>query len=209
MAQASKATTDHTEIQKWAERHGGQPASVKGTGRGDDPGILRIDFPGYSGAGSLEPIPWDEFFRWFDENELALVYRADDRFNKLVSRSTAASKGRSRRSGTRTANGAGKKSAARADADGETKRPKRTATKRTATKRTATKRTATKRTATKRAAAKRPAAKRAPAKRAEAKKPQRPTAAKRATTPKRAEAPPKRSSGRQQPQRKRRAASGR
>jgi hypothetical protein len=90
----SKVTTDHDEIRRWAEKQGGQPARVKGTGRGNDPGILRIDFPGFSGEGTLEPIDWETFFRWFDENELALIYRPSDRFNKLVSRATVAEKSR-------------------------------------------------------------------------------------------------------------------
>jgi hypothetical protein len=85
----SKTTTDHDEIRQWAEAHEGKPAAVIGTGEGSDPGILRIDFPGFSGEGKLRPIAWDEFFKWFDANELALVYRPKDRFNKLISRTTA------------------------------------------------------------------------------------------------------------------------
>jgi hypothetical protein len=90
----SQATTDHDFIRKWAEERGANPAAVKGTGGGDDPGIIRLDFPGFSGEGSLEPIPWDEWFEKFDENELALVYQdktADGQrsnFNKIVKRST-------------------------------------------------------------------------------------------------------------------------
>jgi hypothetical protein len=36
----TKVTTDHKEIRRWAEEHGGKPARVKGTGN-DDPGIRR------------------------------------------------------------------------------------------------------------------------------------------------------------------------
>ena len=65
----SKATnrvlTDHDEIRQWVEERGATPATVKRTGNEDDPGILRIDFPGYSGENSLEPISWDEFFQKF------------------------------------------------------------------------------------------------------------------------------------------------
>lgn len=92
---ASKTTADHDFIRKWAEERGGQPAHVKGTGGDGDAGMLRIDFPGYSGESSLEPISWDEFFRKFDENQLALLYEEGERdgepspFNKLVSRETA------------------------------------------------------------------------------------------------------------------------
>ena len=88
----SQTTTDHDQIRKWAEARGGKPSAVKGTGGGDDPGIIRIDFPGYSGEGSLEEISWDEFFEKFDENNLALVFQEEtaggekSNFNKLVSR---------------------------------------------------------------------------------------------------------------------------
>ena len=86
-------TTDHDEIRRWVEARGGWPARVKGTGGAGDPGMIRIDFPGYSGEESLERISWDEWFGQFDENELALLIRdfrhedgEPDRFNKLVRR---------------------------------------------------------------------------------------------------------------------------
>lgn len=91
---SAKPTTDHDFIRKWAEERGGKPAQVKGTGSKDDVGIIRIDFPGYSGEGSLESISWDEFFEKFDENELALLYQEKtasgelSNFNKIVKRST-------------------------------------------------------------------------------------------------------------------------
>lgn len=84
---SAKRTIDHDEIRRWVEEKGGCPSHVKGTGSGDDPGILRIDFPGFSGQDSLESISWDEFFEYFEENKLALLYREEDRFNKLVRRS--------------------------------------------------------------------------------------------------------------------------
>jgi hypothetical protein len=93
----SKTTTDHEEIRKWAEERGAKPACVRKTGGKGDVGLLRLDFPGYSGADSLEEIDWDEWFEKFDENDLALVYQdktaAGERsnFNKLVSRETAGS----------------------------------------------------------------------------------------------------------------------
>ena len=91
----SKTTTDHEEIRKWAEARGAKPACVKKTGGKGDIGMIRLDFPGYSGGDSLEEITWDEFFEKFDESELALVYQektADGQksnFNKLISRETA------------------------------------------------------------------------------------------------------------------------
>jgi hypothetical protein len=92
--QTTKVTTDHEEIRRWVEERGGWPAHVKGTGEDGDPGVLRIDFPGYSGEDTLEPIPWDEWFRKFDEKNLAFVYQdktasgEQSYFNELVSRDT-------------------------------------------------------------------------------------------------------------------------
>ena len=91
MSQAQR-TTDHQKIRRWTEERGGHPATVKRTTRGGEPGILRIDFPGYSGEESLEPIEWDEFFEKFEENNLAFLYQdqTDDgqtsRFSKFVDR---------------------------------------------------------------------------------------------------------------------------
>lgn len=92
---SASATTDHEFIRHWAEERGGTPSRVQGTGGEGDPGMIRIDFPGYSGRESLEPISWDEFFDKFEERNLALLYRdfrhedgEFDRFNKLVDRGT-------------------------------------------------------------------------------------------------------------------------
>lgn len=72
----SHTTTDHKVIRKWVEERRGQPATVKGTGRGgEEAGILRINFPGYSGEESLEEISWEEFFDKFDEKKLAFLYQ--------------------------------------------------------------------------------------------------------------------------------------
>jgi hypothetical protein len=91
----SNATTDHETIRKWAEDRGAHPACVRGTGGRGDVGMIRLDFPGYSGADSLEEISWDEFFEEFDKKGLALLYQEEtaagqkSNFNKLVSRETA------------------------------------------------------------------------------------------------------------------------
>lgn len=83
-----KTTTDHATIRKWVEKHGGRPSRVKNTGDEDDgdPGILRFDFGETDEA--LEEIPWEEFFRKFEENGLALLYQdeGESRFNKLIRR---------------------------------------------------------------------------------------------------------------------------
>jgi hemerythrin superfamily protein len=87
----ARATIDHDTIREWVEERDGCPAHVKGTAADGDPGILRIDYTGFSGTESLEPISWDEFFEAFDANELAFLYQDDDdsRFSKLVSRDSA------------------------------------------------------------------------------------------------------------------------
>ena len=75
MASETKTTTDHEEIRRWVEEHGGKPAIVRRT-RGDDgEGILRIDCPGGTGEEELEQIDWEEWFRRFDEHNLAFVYQ--------------------------------------------------------------------------------------------------------------------------------------
>jgi len=95
MAGESKTTTNHDEIRKWAEERDGKPATVKSTASKDDVGLLRIDFPGYKGEGTLEEITWDEFFKKFDEKKLAFLYQdktssgEESRFFKFVSRETA------------------------------------------------------------------------------------------------------------------------
>jgi len=89
----TKQTTDHEEIRRWVEAHDGSPAAVRGTGSGDDdPGILRVDFPGGAGEDELEHISWDEWFSKFDQQDLAFLYQEekadgeDSTFFKLVSR---------------------------------------------------------------------------------------------------------------------------
>ncbi|MGK4003956.1 hypothetical protein WMF31_15090 [Sorangium sp. So ce1036] len=87
-----KVTTDHDEIRRWAESRGAKPAHAIGTGGEGDVGVIRLDFPGFSGEGKLQEISWDDFFAKFDESELALVYQEttaegeSSNFNKLVSR---------------------------------------------------------------------------------------------------------------------------
>ncbi len=91
-SQSGNVTTDHDFIQRWVEERNGTPSRVVGTGGDEDPGMLRIDFPGHSGEGSLEEISWEEFFEKFDENQLAFLYQEttsggeQSRFNKFVRR---------------------------------------------------------------------------------------------------------------------------
>lgn len=93
MTTATK-TTSHDEIRKWVEERGGTPARVDAKGHERGGGILRIDFKDPDGEEdeALEHISWDEFFRTFDENELAFLHQdetsggKESRFNKFVRR---------------------------------------------------------------------------------------------------------------------------
>jgi hypothetical protein len=82
----TKTTTNHEEIRRWAEEHGGRPARVR------DTDILRIDFPGGTGDDELEEISWDQWFEIFDRSNLAFLFQErkadgeDSTFHKLVAR---------------------------------------------------------------------------------------------------------------------------
>jgi hypothetical protein len=95
MASKSTTTTNHDEIRRWVEEHGGNPASVRGTEGGDEAGVLRIDFPGGAGTDQLEHISWDDWFQKFEESNLAFLYQEekasgeDSTFFKLVSRESS------------------------------------------------------------------------------------------------------------------------
>lgn len=85
-------TTDHDAIRRWAEERGGRPASARGTGDGDEPGVLRIDFEPEMAEG-LEEISWEAFFEKFDEEKLGFLHQDKtaegrvSRFHKFVNRS--------------------------------------------------------------------------------------------------------------------------
>src|SRR5205085_11792509 len=89
---SAQPLTDHEQIRQWAEERGGTPSCVRGTGDQGDIGMLRLDFPGYSGGDSLQPISWDDWFEKFDDRGLALIVQdktaggQKSNFNKLVSR---------------------------------------------------------------------------------------------------------------------------
>ena len=80
---------------------------MRGTGGGEDVGMIRLDFPGFSGEQSLEHIEWDDWLQKFDESGLALLVQdttADGQqsnFNKLISRETAKSSRKRPSGGTR------------------------------------------------------------------------------------------------------------
>ena len=94
MEQAN-TTTNHKRIRRWVEERGGHPARVKGTEVKGSSGVLLIDYPGYSGTQTFEAISWDEFFKGFEENQLAFLYEDEKkagrqgRFSKLINRDSA------------------------------------------------------------------------------------------------------------------------
>jgi hypothetical protein len=98
---SSRTTTDHDEIQEWAEQRGGIPACVQGTGNSDDMDMIRIEFPDAPDARDedLEEIGWDEFFEKFDDADLAMVYQdttasgEQSNFYELIKRERSKSAG--------------------------------------------------------------------------------------------------------------------
>lgn len=74
MDHASKKTTDHGQIRRWAEERQGWPATVKGTSPSHTAGLLRIGFS-QTQESSLEPISWEAFFEKFDQQQLVFLYQ--------------------------------------------------------------------------------------------------------------------------------------
>jgi hypothetical protein len=87
MAKA-QTTTDHDKIKTWIEARKGRPSKVAGKGKS---GILRIDFR--EKDEDLAEIDWEDFFRIFEESNLAFLYQEEtasgekSRFNKFIERS--------------------------------------------------------------------------------------------------------------------------
>ncbi|MFL5729431.1 MAG: hypothetical protein ACJ75J_08075 [Cytophagaceae bacterium] len=89
MKAESKITSEPAIIKEWAEQRGGKPSHIIGTGEGDDPGLLRINFPGRK-ESNLEDISWEDFFEKMDKNNLTFLYQEKtatgkvSRFNKII-----------------------------------------------------------------------------------------------------------------------------
>lgn len=89
---AYSTTTNHDVIRSWVERHGGQPAILKGTSSPDYFGTLRIDF---TDDPNLVHISWNAFFDQFESQRLAFHYDTErdgspERQFKLVNRDDVA-----------------------------------------------------------------------------------------------------------------------
>jgi hypothetical protein len=145
---SAKATIDHDEIRKWVEARGGNPAHVKRTGsKRGDPGVLRIDYPGFSGEETLERIDWDQWFDWFDRDNLAFLYQDEkkSRFSKLVERSSVQV----------AARGSRKRAAAKRTAASSKSSSKKASSKKTSSRKASSKKASSKKSSSKKAATKR------------------------------------------------------
>lgn len=68
-------TRDHETIKHWAEEREGVPSVVRSThNQKQDGGILKIDFPDFQRADTLEEVGWEEFFKIFDQRKLEFLY---------------------------------------------------------------------------------------------------------------------------------------
>ena len=89
MSEANRLT-DHDAIRAWAEAREARPSRVKTTADGNGGGVLRFDFGDKEEA--LEEISWDDFFRIFEDSQLALLEQDEtsggelSRFSKFVKR---------------------------------------------------------------------------------------------------------------------------
>ncbi|WP_026268791.1 hypothetical protein [Micromonospora sp. CNB394] len=71
----SLVTRNHKVIQRWARARGAKPATIAGTERGDRPGVLTFNMPGYRESSRIREITWDDWFRTFDLRRLNLIYQ--------------------------------------------------------------------------------------------------------------------------------------
>jgi len=81
----TRVLTDHEEIRDWAAARAGQPV-LRTLGSSQDKPVLAFAFGqqayqdtdrGWDEIGEVEIVEWDEWFRLFDERELALVVAED------------------------------------------------------------------------------------------------------------------------------------
>lgn len=85
-----KTTTSHTVIRAWTEGHGGKPALIVDSNKLDTATGLRLDFPGKSDEALLsaahhnQDVSWDEFFKVFEDQQLAFSYLPDPTGTDLV-----------------------------------------------------------------------------------------------------------------------------
>lgn len=78
----SLVTRSHAVIRRWAEERHAVPAAIPGTEHDHRPGVLRFDFPGYTGR-ALEHVTWEEWFEAFDQRRLVMVYQEHMRNGRI------------------------------------------------------------------------------------------------------------------------------
>jgi hypothetical protein len=93
--------TDHETIRDWAAARAGFPAIIDASAQSGTQPVLRIVFDQQAyqdnrperpqNAGGYELVEWDEWFKLFDEHELALVVARDvpgrrESFHEIVRR---------------------------------------------------------------------------------------------------------------------------
>jgi len=71
----SLVTSNHEVIKRWARERGAKPATIEGTERGDRPGVLTFDFPGWRSGGRLRQVSWADWFKTFDGRRLNFIYQ--------------------------------------------------------------------------------------------------------------------------------------
>ncbi|MEV4759142.1 hypothetical protein AB0J86_29150 [Micromonospora sp. NPDC049559] len=71
----SLVTRAHSVIQQWARDRQAKPATIEGTEKGDRPGVLTFNFPGWREGGRLRQITWDQWFKSFDVRKLNFIYQ--------------------------------------------------------------------------------------------------------------------------------------
>lgn len=85
-------TIDHYIIRRWVEHRYGHPAHIKGIENGLDKGGLYISFEDEEPDIDIELIDWEQFFKLFEKNNLAFLYKtktrsgAESRFYKFMDR---------------------------------------------------------------------------------------------------------------------------
>lgn len=82
-----KTTISHDEIKKWAEQFKGRPEVLPNSETETGAIGIRIDFPGkvddmyLSDDHKPEYVSWEEFFKIFEAEELAMEYEEGNMFD--------------------------------------------------------------------------------------------------------------------------------
>lgn len=72
------STINHNEIKNWAEERKGTPASLKEPSAEASNLILRILFDHEKNVDQVKNISWEQFFKLFEQHQLAFVYKHEN-----------------------------------------------------------------------------------------------------------------------------------